>query len=102
LLSFYEDDMQGTTFRKAEIINDIDNWRVQLIAAGVAEDWSDFVTRSGPKSGYLARVLPVLGCDREMIRLMQYRLPSFALPLNGITEVLGIMEKKYCEFFSPW
>ena len=59
LLSFYDKPLPGITFRKAEDIKDVDNCRVQIVAAGVVEDWTEFVNRSGEKSGTLARVLPV-------------------------------------------
>ena len=68
---------------------------MQLIAAGVPEDWVDFVQRSGHDSGTLARVLPIIGCDREMIRLLQAKLPAVSIPLEGLKTVLSIMEEKF-------
>ena len=77
LLAFYDDHVPGITFRKAEDIGDIDDCRLQVVAAGVTDDWEDFIKRSGPKSGTLARIIPVIGWDREVIRITQQNLPSF-------------------------
>ena len=61
LLTFYDNHLPGYTYRKADKGLDISNCRIQLVAGGVTEDWVDFIKRSGPKSGTLARVLPVIG-----------------------------------------
>ena len=61
LLTFYDNHLPGYTYRKADKVLDISNCRIQLVAGGVTEDWVEFIKRSGPKSGTLARVLPVIG-----------------------------------------
>ena len=38
LLCFYDDAIPGTTFRKADKIEDIENCRIQVVAAGVVDD----------------------------------------------------------------
>ena len=38
MLSFYDDNIPGTTFRKADEIVDMENCRIQLVAAGVIDD----------------------------------------------------------------
>ena len=100
LLSFYDTEVPGITFRKAEDIPDINNYRIQIVSAGVAEDWQDLLNKSGPKSGTLARILPVIGMDRQMIRLLQDKLPLLSMPLNGIKSVLSIMETKFASVSS--
>ena len=87
--------MPGSTFRKAEDIPDIDNCRIQIVASGVVKDWGLFITKSGTDSGSVARVLPVIGYDRDMIRLMQEYLPLASTSLDGIKSVLTIMEQKF-------
>ena len=61
LLSFYDNHLPGSTYRKADRVLDIQNCRIQLVACGVEEDWVDFVKKSGTQSGTLARVLPIIG-----------------------------------------
>ena len=95
LLSFYDDELPARTFRKAEDIPAIDNCRIQIVAAGVKEDWKDFFTKSGPLSGTMARVLPILACDRDAARLMYERLPPYEFTLRGLKKVLEIMEEKF-------
>ena len=78
LLTFYDTPMAGKTFRTAEVILDVPNCRLQLIAAGVPGDQSEFVEQSGHKSGTLARVIPVVGWDREMVRIQQNKLTPYS------------------------
>ena len=57
-----------------------------------------FVKNAGPESGALARVLPVIGVDREMIRLQQERLPPFSVSLEGVKTILRILEEKFAAY----
>ena len=77
LLSFYDYRMSGETFRKAEDIPMIPKCQIHLVAAGVKEDWIPFVQKTGLNSSYLARVMPILCYDREVIRLQQDKLPAY-------------------------
>ena len=77
LLSFYNYRMSGETFRKAEEIPMIPKCQIHLVAAGVKEDWIPFVQKTGLNSSYLARVMPILCYDREVIRLQQDKLPAY-------------------------
>ena len=94
LLSFYDDIIPGTTFRKADTIEDMENCRIQVVAAGVVDDWVDFVKKAGSNSGALARVVPVLGWDRQMIRLQQEKMSPYSFSLQGIKDVLSILEER--------
>ena len=38
LIHFYDPQVAGVTFRQAETIPDMDNCRIQIVAAGVAND----------------------------------------------------------------
>ena len=50
--------------------------------------------KAGPKSGALARVVPIIGYDREMIRLQQDPMSAFAISLEGTKKILSILEAK--------
>ena len=100
LLVFYDRDVDGKSYRNAEEIPDIDNGRIQLIAAGLREDWTTFVQKVGNLSGMLARVLPVIAYDREIIRLDYERMPHYAFPLDGVKEVMMIIENHFATFES--
>ena len=52
--------------------------------------------KSGSNSGSLARVIPVLAYDRELVRLQHERLPSKSFSFDGLKEALGILENKFC------
>ena len=67
MLSLYDIGIPGFTSRKAENFRDVDFCRIQIIAAGVITDWTDFWTKSGTSFGSPARVLPIIGWDRELI-----------------------------------
>ena len=95
MLKFYDRPLGARTFRNAEDIPAIENCRIQMIGAGVKEDWKTFVEKSGRLSGMLARVIPVLSHDREMIRLVYEKLPQYDFSLDGLKKVLGIMEVKF-------
>ena len=56
--------------------------------------------QSGPNSGSLARIVPVIGLDREMVRLGQDRLPSCSFPLDGVKAILAIMEDMFSLYTS--
>ena len=92
ILDFYEQTINGKTFRKAEIIYPITNCRIQMLAAGVKEDWIPFVQKSGPTSGSLARVIPIVGYDREMTRMLYNRLPAYSFSLCGLKKAFEILE----------
>jgi len=100
LLSFFDDQISGTTFRQAEKILSMSNCRMQLIAAGVPEDWAKFVEKAGSMSGALARVVPIIGLDKEMVRLHQERLPPFSFELDGIKTILKKLEEAMGIFTS--
>ena len=51
--------------------------------------------KAGVNSGALARVLPVLAYDREMIRLQHERLVSYTFSLDGLKEAFGILEAAF-------
>ena len=91
LIHFYDQQVPGVTFRQAETIPDMDNCRIQIMAAGVANDLSDFVHKSGADSGSLARDLPVIGLDRTMVRILKPFLPSLTVSLQGLKSVLTII-----------
>ena len=44
--------------------------------------------------------MPVIGLDKEMVRLQQERLPSFSFDLKGIKTILKILEEKMSGFTS--
>ena len=92
LLTFYDKPVLGRTFRQAQAIPAMKNCRMQLIAAGVLDDWVSFIERSGRNSGMLARVVPILGYDHKFARLSFERLVEYDFPLNDLKKVLGIME----------
>ena len=48
----------------------------------------------------MARVLPIIGMHRNMVRLLQEKLPSFSVSLEGLKKVLAIMENKFSEIKS--
>ena len=43
----------------------------------------------------LARIIPIIGFDRDMVRLEYERLPQVNFPLTGLKKVVGIMEKHF-------
>jgi len=92
---FYDPELGGRSFRKADNIPRIDKCRIQMIAAGVKEDWVTFITKSGRHSGMLGRIIPVLAYDKPMVGLAYGRLPQYAFPLNGLKKVLSIMETNF-------
>ena len=92
ILDFYERTIQGTTFRKAEVIPNIPQCRIQLLGAGIKEDWIPFVERSGPTSGTLARVVPILSYGRNIVRLAQTKLPPTSFSLNGLKRAFAVVE----------
>ena len=100
LLVFYDPDVDGKSYRNAEEIPDIDNCRIQLIAAGLREDWTSFVQKVGNLSGMLARVLPVLAYDRDIIRLDYERMPHYPFPIDGLKQALMIVENHLARFES--
>ena len=61
-----------------------------------------FWTKSGTSSGSLARVLPIIGWDRELIRLQQESLPPYSFKLSGIKTILELMEKNGAARLDPW
>ena len=94
-LNFYDPDMAAESFRNAEDIPRIDKCRIQMIAAGVKEDWIQFVEKSGIRSGMMARVLPVLSFGRDFSRLGFERLPKHNFSMEGLKKVLAIMEETF-------
>ena len=68
-----------------------------ICAAGVKEDWLYFVQKSDRRSGVLARVLPILSYDREIVRLACEKLPPYFFPLDGYKEAIEEMEKKFAD-----
>ena len=99
-IHFYDPKIAGISYRKAEDVLVMDNCRLQLIAEGVHQDWIDFVKKAGEKSVALARVLPVIAVDREMIRLHQERLPADAVDLSGVKAIMEVMESKLGKYIS--
>ena len=95
LLDFYDPQIQGTTFRKAEVIPTVTQCRIQLLAAGIKEDWIPFVEKSGPTSGTLARVIPILSFDRDTVRLPQEKLPPSSFSLDGFKKAFAVMEFEF-------
>ena len=69
---------------KAEVIPNITQCRMQLQGAGIKEDWIPFVERSGPTSGTLARMVPILSYCRNIVRLAQAKLPPTSFSLDGL------------------
>ena len=102
MLSLYDNGIPGFTYRKAENIRDVGFCRIQIVAAGVITDWADFWTKSGTSSGSLARVLPIIGWDRELIRLQQESLPPYSFKLSEIKTILELMEKNGAARLDPW
>ena len=68
---------------------------MQLLGAGIKEDWIPFVERSGPTSGTLARVVPILSYGRDIVRLAQSKLPPTSFSLDGLKRALAIMEAQF-------
>ena len=99
MLDFADPDVAARSYRKAEFIPKIKKCRIQLIAAGVKEDWTDFMAKSGRFSGIMARIIPILGYDRDIVRLTYERLRPYQFSLSGLKQVLGIMEG-YFQHFS--
>ena len=95
LLSFYHMYIPEKSYRKADKIACIKNCRIHLIAGGVKEDWKSFVDKSGATSGSLARVLPVLSCDREVIRLLSERLTLEPFSLTGLKRTFFVFEQQF-------
>ena len=95
LLDFYDPQIQGTTFRKAEVIPTVPQCRIQLLAAGIKEDWIPFVEKSGPTAGTLARVIPILSFDRDTVRLPQEKLPPSPFSLDGFKKAFAVMEFEF-------
>ena len=98
LLTFHDTEMQGVTYRKAEGIPDIDNCRIQLVAAGIPEDWVDFIKKAGPNSGCLARIIPIIGLDRNMVRMQQEQMSPYSFSLDGLKSAFSIFETKFNKF----
>ena len=69
--------------------------RIQLLAAGIKEEWIPFVEKSGPTSGTLARVIPILSFDRDTVRLPQEKLPPSSFSLVGFKKALAVMEFEF-------
>ena len=95
LLTFYDVPVRGRSFRTAEEIQTINNCRIQICAARVKEDWITFVQKSGTQSGMLARVIPVISCDRNIVRLATEKLPPYFFNLQGYKRAFEIMEKHF-------
>ena len=95
LLDFYEESMQGKSYRKADNIATVQKCRIHLLTAGVKNDWVDFVSKSGASSGTLGRVIPVITFDRTMIRILSERMPIYTFPLTGIKKIFTILEGKF-------
>ena len=100
ILTFFDKPLASNTYRKADTIPEIKNCRIQIVAAGVKEDWAEFASKAGATSGALARVLPVLTYDREMIRLQNERLPAYTFQLDGIKEAFEVLEDQFSEYTS--
>ena len=100
LLGFYDTHIPANSFRKADPIPVITNCRIQLLAAGVNEDYIQFIRKSGPTSGSPARVLPVLAYDRELVRLQRNRLPLYTFSLSGMKTAYGILESHFSKYAS--
>ena len=94
-LDFYDRQIQGSTFQKAEVISTISRCRIQLLGAGIKEDWIPFVERSGPTSGTLARVIPILSYDRDIVRLAQSKLPPASFSLDGLKRAFAVIETAF-------
>ena len=69
--------------------------RIQLLAAGIKEDWIPFVEKSGPTAGTLARVIPILSFDRDTVRLPQEKLPPSPFSLDGFKKAFAVMEFEF-------
>ena len=100
LLVFYDIDIAVRTFRKADDIPVIDVNRIQTVAAGVKEDWVSFVQNSGELSGMMVRVLPILACDKDMVRLAYERLPHYPFSLDGLKEAFLVIEAQFANCMS--
>ena len=48
----------------------------------------------------LARIIPIIGYDRGMIRIEYERLPQVSFPLTGLKKVVGLMEKHFKSYSS--
>ena len=92
LLKFYDNKLRARSCRQAENIPRIENYRIQMIAAGIKEDWVPFVEKSVIRSGLLARIILILSFDREAVRLGFRQMPKRSFCLGGIKKVLGILE----------
>ena len=46
----------------------------------------------------LARIVPVLGYERDMVRLEYERLPPYNFAMSGLKKVLTVMERHFQEF----
>ena len=53
--------------------------------------------KSGRTSGTVARLLPVLTFDRDLIRLQSERLPQCSLSLQGLESAFIALESKFKE-----
>lgn len=59
-----------------------------------------FVRISGETSGTLARVIPILAFDGEILRLQCERFPSQSFSLNGIKKAFSLLEFQFRNFSS--
>ena len=100
LLCFYDTNILANLYRKADTIAVIKNCRIQLHAAGVKEDYIQFICKSGPTLGSLARVIPFLAYDRKLLRLQRDRLPAYTFCLTGMNTAYGIIESHFGECSS--
>ena len=70
--------------------------RIQLLAAGIKEEWIPFVEKSGPTSGTLAKAIPILSFDRDTVRLPQEKLPPPPpFSLYGFKKAFAVMEFEF-------
>ena len=60
----------------------------------------NFIQKSGAASGSLARVLPILACDREVIRLLSERLSQQTFSLQGMKRAFTVLEQQFRDISS--
>ena len=98
MLDFADPDVKAKSYRQAEYIPEIKMCRMQMIGAGVKEDWISFIEKSGKFSGMMARIIPIIGYDRAMVRLDYERLAQYEFSLTGLKKVLTVMERHFQQF----
>ena len=98
MLNFADPDVKAKSYRQAEYIPEIKICRLEMVGAGVKEDWISFIEKSGKFSGMMARIVPIIGCDRAMVRLEYERVAQYEFSMTGLKRVLTVKENHFQNF----